>query len=274
MVSRIAAVVNPVRVTAGYATLLVVVAITMMTLQPRVQDTVVDQMSTNLHNLLRGHVGTLLGSAFITAGGPIYVWLPGLVCLLAVAELLWRGRWLIMTFALGHIGATLIVAVGLVAAIWLGWMPGSVAEASDVGISYGAAAVLGALTAAIPARFRPAWIGWWLAIGVLIVAVGDDFSDYGHLIAVTLGMLLSTRFRSVARWTPLRCLLLLVGAGFAYLMMVNSELSGTMAPLVGLVGAVVAHWLAVAGKAWWQSRNLHRRPAVRPAAAGQPVLQG
>ena len=69
--------------------------------------------STNLHNLSHGHLGTLLGSAFVVDAGPIYDWLPGLVCLLALAELLWRSARLVVAFAVGHVGATLLVAVGL-----------------------------------------------------------------------------------------------------------------------------------------------------------------
>ncbi len=45
-------------------------------------------------------------------------------------------------------GATLLVAVGLTAAVTNGWLPVSVAKATDVGMSYGATAVLGALTPA------------------------------------------------------------------------------------------------------------------------------
>lgn len=165
----------------------------------------------SLHNLEHGHLETAVGSAFVAAEGPIWVWLPVLVCLLALAELLWHSGRLIVTFTLGHIGATLIVAVELTAAIQFGWLPVSVAHASDVGISYGAAAVLGALTAAIPPRCRPAWIGWWLAIGLLVVWLGDHFTNTGHFVALTLGMLLSVRFRSVVRWTRVRFALLAVG---------------------------------------------------------------
>ena len=82
--------------------------------------------------------------------GPIYVWLPGLVCLLALAELTCGSGLLVVAFASGHIGATLLVAAGLTAAVELGWLPISVSRATDVGMSYGAAAVLGSLTAAIP----------------------------------------------------------------------------------------------------------------------------
>ncbi|MGB6586414.1 MAG: hypothetical protein WBE93_10695, partial [Pseudolabrys sp.] len=69
---------------------LVVVATTLVILGPRFEDAVVSHMSTNLHNLARGHFATLVGSAFITSSGFIYVWLPGLLCLLALAELWWR----------------------------------------------------------------------------------------------------------------------------------------------------------------------------------------
>lgn len=229
----------PVRVTLAYALMLVLVATTLLALGPGAQDLVVSRMSTNLHNLAQGHLGTLLGSAFVTTtGGEVYVVLPGLVCLLALAELLWQGRRLVLAFALGHIGATLVVAAGLAAAIRFGWLPISVTRANDVGISYGAAAVLGALTAAIPARWRPAWIGWWLAIALLAAASGEDFTPAGHTIALALGMLLSTRFRSAGHWTPLRLVLLAGGAAFGYLFL--TELSLMMAPVAGLAGVLIA----------------------------------
>ena len=62
---------------------------------------------------------------------------------MALAELLWGSSALVVAFGVGHIGATLLVAPGLTAAIEQGWLPGSVTRATDVGMSYGAAAVLG-----------------------------------------------------------------------------------------------------------------------------------
>jgi hypothetical protein len=263
------AVLHPVRVTVGYAIALVAVGTTLIVLGPRVQAAVIDHMSTNLHNLLHGHLGTLLGSAFVTSTGPIWIWLPGLTCLLAAAELLWRSRWLLLTFALGHIGATLIVAAGLAAAVWFGWTPISVARASDVGISYGAAAVLGTLAAAVPARWRPAWVGWWLAVGVVVVAVDRDFTDVGHIVALTLGMLLSTRFRRTVGWTPSRFVLLLIGVSFGYLMIVNTELTQLTAPVAGLVGAIGANWLVRVR----QRRSFGSALPSDPCAVEQVTLQ-
>jgi Rhomboid-like protein len=250
------------RVTVTYAVTLVAVATTLLMLGPRVQDHVIRHMSTNLHNLEHGRLGTLIGSAFVIENAPMWFWLPGLVCLLALAELLWRSGRVLITFALGHIGATLIVAAGLAAAIKIGWLPISVARATDVGISYGAVAVLGALTAAIPSRWRPAWIGWWVSVGLLGVCAGVDFTVAGHFIALLLGILLSIRFGVVARWTRVRVALLAVGASFGYLVLVNTGLSLVVAPVVGLAAALAAHWLA--GR--FRVRRVRATPAVAAAA--------
>jgi len=245
-----------VRVTVGYAAMLVIVATTLVILGPRVEDAVISYMSTNLHNLARGHFATLVGSAFVTSSGFIYVWLPGLLCLLALAELFWRGGRLVLAFGLGHVGATLIVAVELAVAIRFGWLPISVARASDVGISYGAAAVLGALSVAIPARWRPAWIGWWLAVAVLAVVAGHDFTNAGHLIALVIGMSLSVRFRVAARWTPVRYVLLAIGAAFGYMVLAN-ELPVMIAPIAGLLGALIGQSAAHQ----WRRRGVNLRIA-------------
>lgn len=261
MLSRVLSRLSPVRVTVGYSAMLVAIATTLLVLGPRVENAVVSHMSTNLHNLARGHFATLIGSAFVTSNGFIYVWLPGLICLLALAELFWRSGRLILAFGLGHVGATLIVAVGLTAAIRFGWLPISVARASDVGMSYGAVAVLGALTTAIPARWRPGWIGWWLAVALLAVSAGDDFTTAGHLVALMIGMSLSARFRVVARWTPVRCVLLAIGAAFGYLVLAN-ELSLVIAPIAGLLGALIVHGAAHR----WRSRRVRPSPGVASVA--------
>ena len=225
------------RVTAAYTVILLAVSVTLTALGAHTRAAVVSEMSTNLHNLAHGRLGTLVGSAFVSDGGDVYLWLPGLVCLLALGELIWRGRGLLITFAVGHIGATLIVAVGLVAAVETGWLPFSVARATDVGISYGAVCVLGALTASIPLRWRPAWIGWWL--GIALVATFDaDFTAFGHVLALLLGIGLSFRLPAITRWTPVHATLLVVGATFGYFVL--SAWSSSVAPVGGLTGVVIA----------------------------------
>ncbi|MDT5012442.1 MAG: hypothetical protein QOH57_4059 [Mycobacterium sp.] len=244
------------RVTLAYAATLVTIASTLVLLGPQVQDNVIRHMSTNLHNLGQGHIGTLIGSAFVTTNGPIWVWLPGLMCLLALAELFWRGGRVVWTFTVGHIGATLVVAVAMVAAVDFGWLPISVARASDVGISYGAAAILGALTAAVPVRWRAAWIGWWLSVGLLVACVAAEFTDAGHVVALGLGMVLSLRFKGLVQWTGVRVGLFVVGVAFGYMVLVNAGPSVVMGPIVGTVGALAVHW----GARRWRAGRRH--PAV------------
>jgi len=132
----------------------------------------------------------------------------------------------------------LVVAAGLAVAINLGWAPGSVARASDVGLSYGAVAVLGTLTAAIPASWRPAWIGGWLTVAAVVVAAGANFTAVGHTVAPILGMALSCRFRLAAQWTASRLVLLGVGVAFGLLLLVGVSLP--TAPVAIPAGAAVA----------------------------------
>ncbi len=249
------------RVTLAYCAALTVVATTLMVLGPDAQNSAVARMSTNLHNLKHGHLDTLFGSAFVTDGDLVFASLPGLVCLLGVAELLLRGRRVVLAFLLGHVGATLIVAAGLVIAIHNSWLPTETARASDVGISYGVAAVLGALTAALPNRWRAGWTGWWIAIAVLVAMVNKDFTSVGHALALMLGVALSWRFGSPASWTPTRLGLLAAGAWFGYLVIDAGSIP--TAPVVGLAGAVsavVVHRLVVG----WRSAE-HGAHQPRPA---------
>jgi len=186
------------------------------------------------------------------------------VCLLALGELIWRGRGLLLAFAVGHIGATLIVAVGLVAAVEAGWLPISVARASDVGVSYGAVCVLGALTASIPSRWRAAWVGWWAGIAVT-VAMGADFTAVGHVLALLLGIGLSYRMPSTAGWTPTRVVLLSGGATFGYFVLSGSSMVATAA---GLAVALIALLVTQASR----SRSLEgpmyqRQPEFVPQPA-------
>jgi hypothetical protein len=263
MLSRLARV----RITLGYAAALVAVSTALVILGPRVQHQVILHVSTNLHNLARGKIGTLFGSAFVIDAGPMYIWLPGLVCLLALAELHWRSGRLTLAFLLGHVGATLVVAAGLIAAIEFGWLPMSITRASDVGVSYGAVAVLGALTTTIPWRWRPAWVGWWLAVGLASAALGADFTDAGHAVALVIGMVLATRFGRPAHWTRLRYALLAVGAVFGFLLLAHTAATALTSLALGTLCALVAHRIA----RWRLTRRSLQAAAV---AAGAPVTPG
>lgn len=255
-----------IRITVAYAVTLTAVTTAMAVLGPRAQDRIVRHASTNLHNLCHGRIGTLFVSAFVVDAGPIIAWLPGLACLLALAELLWRSGRLVTSFVVGHIGATLLVAVGLTAAVAMGVLSTDVTRATDVGMSYGAAAVLGTLSAAVVPRWRPAWSGWWMAVAVAVVAVGRDFTDLGHAVALLLGILVSSRFGPPGRWTPARYLLLVVASAFGYLMLANGSEALVAAAGFGAIGAVLAE--VVVG------RRLARRSAPRAAGTERALSPG
>jgi len=262
-----------VRFTVGYVAVLLAISCAILVLGPHAHDVLVQRASTNLHNLAHGHVGTLLGSALVVDAGPLYFWLPFLTCLLALAELHLRTIRLVVAFLVGHIGATLVVAAALAAAVEFGWLPISIARASDVGMSYGALAVLGAMTAAIPERWRPAWIGWWVSAGLASAIIGADFTDAGHTVAVILGVLVSARFRQPIRWTPVLRLMLVLSSGFGFLVLAHHWGTMAAAPVCGALGAFVAYKIARFGRA----RSSLRAPVVQDEdslTGPQPVMAG
>ena len=256
-----------VRITVAYAVILICVTTTMSTLGPATQEWVFRHASTNLHNLSHGRVATLLDSAFVVDAGPIYEWLPGLVCLLGLVELLWRSGRLVIAFAVGHIGATVLVAAWLTTAVELAWLPPAVTRATDVGMSYGAVAVLGSLTPAMARPWRPIWIGWWLAVAGTVVAMGDDFTNTGHAVALILGMLVATRFGTPRRWTSARVILLFVASAFGYLVIASTEPLFAAAG-AGAIGASLGAVVALCRYPPLPSR--HRRARTR-GDAGTPL---
>lgn len=241
MVRAVLAQLARVRVTLGYATLLIAVAIVLVQLGPHVHGEVIQQESTNLHNLSDGRLETLIGSAFVTDGSPIYMWLPGLVALLALAELMWRGHRLVIAFAVGHVGATLLVAAGLATALAIGVLSRKIVNVTDVGVSYGAIAVFGTLTAAIPRSRRAAWVGWWLGVAFGSAALsGWDFTACGHVTALVLGMLLGTRFGRPAQWTTVRYALLIVAVAFGFMVITDTDFVFLTQTALGVGGALIA----------------------------------
>jgi len=262
-----------VQFTVGYVAVLFAVSCAILLLGPHAHDVVVERASTNLHNLAHGHLGTLLGSALVVDAGPLYFWLPFLTCLLVLAELHLRTIRLIVAFVVGHIGATLVVAGALAAAVEFGWLPWAITRASDVGMSYGALAVLGAMTAVMPRGWRAAWVGWWVSVGMAAAIIGGDFTDAGHTVAVILGVLVSARFRQPVHWTLARCLMLVASSGFGFLVLAHHWGTMATAPVFGVLGAFAAHKIVQLGAA---RRVL---PVLSPEdgdalAAPQPVLAG
>ncbi|MUM05479.1 MULTISPECIES: rhomboid-like protein [unclassified Mycolicibacterium] len=232
-------------VTLTYAVLLIAATVAFRALEPRIQDRVLAYTSTNLHNLAHGHISTLLSSAFIADDGLFFLWLPGFICLLAAVELLWRSRLLLVVFCVGHVVTTLVVDAGLVLAVEAGWLPLSISRVADVGVSYGVMAVVGALTAAVPAALKPVWLGWWLAGAAAVLAVSSDFTEAGHVVAFGLGLLISTRLPPPVRWTRGEAVVFGVGVCFGYAVLVHTPelvMVGLPASALGAIAAALVTW--------------------------------
>ncbi|MCU1453315.1 MAG: hypothetical protein JWN46_1461, partial [Acidimicrobiales bacterium] len=169
---------------------LVVLFATLVVVSPTPSAWVVDQASTNLHNLAHGRVDTLVTSMLIV-GNPGRRWWACLALLFLLVERAWGSRRFVWIVVAGHVGATLVVAALLVVGINLSWFPTAWSTAEDVGISYAVLGVIGAATAMWSALPRLVWVTAWTWTLLENIRRSPDFSSYGHLVAFCIGVALS-----------------------------------------------------------------------------------
>ncbi|MVU75626.1 hypothetical protein GPX89_00015 [Nocardia sp. ET3-3] len=214
--------------TYSYVGLLIAVAIALTMVSAKSATRIVLHASTNLHNLADGRFGTLFSSAFVVSEGAatVFIIVPLLACLLAVAERRFGTVRLLHTFLVGHVATTVLVAIGLWVAVESQLVPNSITTVEDVGVSYGAMAVVGALVAALPPHRRFVWTASWLTLALGGVLVWHTFTNVGHFLALCLGLGIGRLMirRQVAPLHPLNWLeylLLAVGSVFACLMLLG-----------------------------------------------------
>ncbi|MEV5837139.1 rhomboid-like protein [Nocardia sp. NPDC052112] len=213
--------------TFGYLAALVAVTAVFSVMSESAQARVVLHASTNLHNLLNGRVGTMLSSALVIGDvSAAWVLIPLLGCLLALAELRFGAVHMVRVFLAGHIGATLLVAAGLWIAIEADWLPASIRWAQDVGVSYGAMALVGAIVVAIPRRWRIAWATAWFIVAAEGVLIEQTFTNVGHLLAFGIGTavgfgMLRAKAASTRRLTRVESGLLVVSAVLAAILLMG-----------------------------------------------------
>jgi hypothetical protein len=154
----------------------------------RLTNAVLRSQSTNLSNLRHHAVDVLFRSAFWSGYAYILPIAALLAIVLAPAEFwLGTGR-TILVFAIGHIGATLITAIGIDLAVHFGQASRGIENSIDVGVSYGTVCVAGVLTYRLSAPWRYLWLFGILGTLVFVAAVDGSFSDYGHVVSVLLGV--------------------------------------------------------------------------------------
>jgi hypothetical protein len=176
---------------ATYAYLLILLVTTwvLATSSSSVARQLLLERSTNLHELARDPVRVLVASAFFVTSAP--AWLGWVILFTAVAaqveHRIGSGR-TITVFVLGHVGATLLTAVGLWLALKGDLVESSVVQAVDVGASYGFVALAGIATYLLPRRLKWAYLGALLLVLVAALALVPSFTDFGHLAAFLIGL--------------------------------------------------------------------------------------
>ncbi|WP_127131874.1 rhomboid-like protein [Georgenia sp. SYP-B2076] len=171
-----------------YASVVTVVAVVLALAPAHVRDDVVQRCSTNLTNLRDRPVFVLVVSAFVIPSLQGLWQLPLLVLLYTAAQR-WVGRAAtVFVAALGHVGATLLVAALIASGITHGRLAASVARASDVGVSYGLACLAGFLVSRAPARWRAPYVVAAAAYFVAPLLINQTFTDVGHATAFLLGL--------------------------------------------------------------------------------------
>jgi Rhomboid-like protein len=186
--SGILGVVRRLPVTIGFLSALLATGAVLVQLDPGTRRRAVLAASTNLDNLEAGDVSTLLTSAFVVGGVPPLRWWAGLAGLLAGVELLWGSRRIVAVFLAGHVGATVLVAIGLAVGVRDGWVAPEVAHAVDVGVSYGVMALVGGVVVGLPRLCGVLWAAGWLAVCAFAVAAYRNFTCAGHLCALLIGV--------------------------------------------------------------------------------------
>ena len=184
--------------TFAYLLILSVTTMVLLSSSTRVVTLLLEEHSTNLHQLFNSPVRALALSAFWAPNYEFLVWAILFALILAPAER-WLGtrRWAVV-FIAGHVLATLGVAWGLWFAIGHHYASAHLETAIDVGVSYGFAAVAAVFTFRLPRPWRWWWAGTLTAAAVTALLIGRTFTDSGHLLAVIIGFACYPLTRDVA----------------------------------------------------------------------------
>ncbi|MFH8488603.1 rhomboid-like protein [Streptomyces longisporoflavus] len=182
--------------TFGYAAILALTSLLARYADPALVSALHRHSSTDVAHLTQEPFLVLVASALWIAGGIASPYAIGFLLVLTALERRIGPLRTAGVFLLGHVVATLATEVPVGLSVLAGHLPDSSLHRLDYGISFGVAASVGALAG----LFRP-WLRWLVLAGfggMLIddlIAFSDPMTNWGHLLALTLG---------VATWPLLR----------------------------------------------------------------------
>jgi hypothetical protein len=175
--------------TFAYTAVLAATSVFALLADPAVVQALYQASSTDVAHLTRTPALVLPASALWIAGGIVSPYAAAFVLVLTALERRIGGARAACVFLAGHVLATLATEVPVGLAVLLGHLPTTSLHRLDYGISFGVAASIGALAGLL----RP-WLRWPLLIlvgGTLLndlVALQDPMTNWGHLIALSIGV--------------------------------------------------------------------------------------
>ncbi|OKH99864.1 hypothetical protein A6A06_22690 [Streptomyces sp. CB02923] len=145
--------------------------------------------SSNIHELNRHPVTSLLISGFWIENPSSFLLYAVLFELVHANVERWLGTWRwLLTVGAAHITATLASQELVLLAIEGHRLPRSMSHVVDIGVSYGLAAAAGLLTYRLPPPWRYLYLASVLGFFGIPLLSGATFTDFGHAIALTLGL--------------------------------------------------------------------------------------
>ncbi|MEU6777478.1 rhomboid-like protein [Streptomyces sp. NPDC046759] len=184
--------------TFAYAAVLAVTSVVAAVADPGLVHTLYQDSSTDVAHLVRTPALVLLASAVWIAGGVMSPYALAFVLVLTALERRIGGARAACVFLAGHVLATLATEIPVGLAVLCGHLPVTSLHRLDYGISFGVAASIGSLAGLL----RP-WLRWplvTLTAGTLLndlIAFEDPMTNWGHLIALTVGL---ATWPLVRRW--------------------------------------------------------------------------
>lgn len=179
-----------------YLSILLVTFSQQLAVSDRLSAAIVRQSSTNVHLLGNRPLDVLTTSAFwfddqgFAAVRSIFVF----AIVMSLAErAVGTGRWLITVVA-GHVGASVLVGVGLWFGIRQQWLNPRLGRAADVGISYALVAAGALLLVSLRGRLRVAVTTAALLSFLAMVGLQPSFTDIGHGLAAAIGLVCYVAF--------------------------------------------------------------------------------
>ncbi len=185
--SRVTAYVRTAPFTFAYLGVLLLTTALLASSSERVRTMLLRASSTNLNHLAREPVHVLVASALWLQGFSIVTWALLFVVVLAAVEQALGTRRALAVFAAGHVGATLLTALGLWVGIRAGAFSPRLDNTIDVGVSYGFVAAAAAFTFVLPRRARLPYAAALVGYLVFELVSGHTYTDAGHLVALAIG---------------------------------------------------------------------------------------